>query len=108
MNKSESQRSNQEKLILEKQRLYTYCEYQEKLIAYKFNDLKKNFPEIITQQILPYSEEKNKNIGSTLDFINEFILRLLPGRFGQSRMAGVMLKVLEGLVIRGFTRKSEK
>ncbi|MEI6575176.1 MAG: hypothetical protein WCO63_03265 [Bacteroidota bacterium] len=104
MNKGESQLSNLDKLILEKQRLITYCDYQEKLISYKFNDLKKNFPDIITQEILPFSPEKNKDVGSMLDFVNDFILRLLPGRFGKSRMAGILLKVVEGIVIRGFSK----
>ena len=95
-----------ELLILEKHQLKTRCTYQEKLIAYKFNELKKNFPEIISNEILPYTQEKNKEILSLLDFVNDFIIRLLPARFRNNRLTRIVLKLVQVVVIRGFNKKT--
>jgi hypothetical protein len=98
--------SSLESLILEKQQLRTYCTYQEKLIKYKFEELKRDFPEIISNKILPFDAGKNRNISSLLDFVNEFVQRILPERIRNNRLAGIVLKLVEVIVIRGFSYKS--
>jgi len=100
--------TNLEKLIQEKHELKTFCTSQEKLISLKFDELKKNFPEIITNEILPYSQERNNRILSILDIANEIIFRFLPPRFRNSMFTRIALKVIQVFVIRGFRKKSEK
>lgn len=99
--------TNLDKLIQEKHELKTFCTYQEKLISIKFDELKKNFPEIITNEILPYSKERNSKIISILDIANEIIFRFLPSRFRNSMFTRIAFKVIQVFVIRGFRRKSE-
>jgi len=100
--------TNLEKLILEKHELQAFCTSQEKLISLKFDELKKNFPEIIGNEILPYTQERNNKILSILDIANEIIFRFLPPRFRNSVFARIALKVIQVFVIRGFRKKSEK
>jgi len=108
MSKQVKKITNLEKLIQEKHELKTLCTSQEKLISLKFDELKKNFPEIITNEILPYSQERNNKILSILDIANEIIFRFLPPRFRNSMLARIALKVIQVFVIRGFRKKSEK
>lgn len=100
--------TNLDKLIQEKHELKSFCTQQEKLIVVKFDELKKNFPEIITNEILPYSRERNNKILSILDIANEIIFRFLPPRFRNSMFTRVALKVIQVFVIRGFRKKGEK
>lgn len=108
MSKSNDGVSNLEKLIREKHRLQTFCSYQEKLLIYKFEEIKQNFPEILTNELLPYSPEKNKGITSALDFANDFIIRFLPERYRKNKLTGLALKVLQIIIIRAFSNKAEK
>lgn len=108
MSKQVNKISNLEKLIQEKHELQTLCNKQEKLIGIKFDELRKNFPEIITNEILPYSQERNSKILSILDIANEIIFQFLPPRFRNSMLSRIALKVIQVFVIRGFRRKSEK
>jgi len=108
MSKSVNKITNIDKLIQEKHELQTFCTYQEKLISLKFDELKQNLPEIITNEILPYSQEKNNKILSILDIANEIIFRFLPPRFRNSMFTRIALKVIQVLVIRGFRKKGEK
>ena len=107
MSKPANKISNLEKLIQEKRELHILCTSQEKLISLKFDELKKNFPEIITNEILPYSQERNNKILSILDIANEIIFRFLPPRFRNSMFTRLALKVIQLFVIRGFRKKSE-
>lgn len=104
MTKSGKKIRNLEKLIIEKHQLQTFCTYQEKLITYKFDHLKKNFPEIITNEILPYTPEKNLDISQLLNFVNDFILRLFPPRFRHNRLTGILLKLVQVIIIRGIKK----
>ncbi|MDO9257795.1 MAG: hypothetical protein Q7U54_19920 [Bacteroidales bacterium] len=108
MSRSVNKVSNHEKLIQEKHELQTFCTSQEKLISLKFDELKKNFPEIITNEILPYSQERNNKILSILDIANEIIFRFLPPRFRNSMLTRIALKIIQVFVIRGFRKRSEK
>jgi hypothetical protein len=108
MNKPGNKISNLNKLIQEKHELQTFCTSQEKLISLKFDELKKNFPEIITNEILPYSQERNNKILSILDIANEIIFRFLPPRFRNSMLTRIALKIIQVFVVRGFRKKSEK
>jgi hypothetical protein len=107
MSKQVNKISNLEKLILEKHELQTFCTSKEKLISLKFDELRKNFPEIITNEILPYSQERNNKILSILDIANEIIFRFLPPRFRNSMLTRIALKIIQVFVIRGFRKKSE-
>ena len=108
MSKQGKKITNLEKLIRDKHELKTFCTHQEKLIVIKFDELKKNFPEIITNEILPYSRERNNKILSILDIANEIIFRFLPPRFRNSMLTRIALKVIQVFVIRGFRKKGEK
>jgi hypothetical protein len=108
MSKPVNRITNLEKLIQEKHELQTLCTSQEKLISLKFDELRKNFPEIITNEILPYSQEKNNKILSILDIANEILFRFLPPRFRNSMFTRIALKVIQVFVIREFRKKSEK
>jgi hypothetical protein len=108
MSKTVNKISNLEKLILEKHELQNFCTSQEKLISLKFDEFRKNFPEIITNEILPYSKERNSKILSILDIANEIIFRFLPPRFRNSMFTRIALKVIQVFVIRGFRKKGEK
>lgn len=108
MSKQAKKITNLEKLIQEKHELKILCNSQEKLISLKFDELKKNFPEIITNEILPYSQERNSKILSILDIANEIIFRFLPPRFRNSMFTRIALKVIQVFIIRGFRKKSEQ
>jgi|GEM_PF-1484013 len=105
MTKAAKKINSLEKLQVEKQVLRTFCSYQEKLILYKFDYLKKNFPALITQEILPYTPEKNEQITSVLDFVNELIIRLLPARYRNNKLVTGLLKMAQALVIRGMHKQ---
>jgi len=107
MSKPVNKISNLEKLIREKQELQTFCTSQEKLIGLKFDEVRENFPEIITNEILPYSPERNSKILSILDIANEVIFRFLPPRFRNSMLTRIAIKLIEALVVRKFRKKSE-
>jgi hypothetical protein len=100
--------SSLDKLNQEKQQLRAYCTYQEKLITYKLGELKKNFPEIISNEILPFTKQKNIEITSMLDVVNDFILRFLPTKYRNNRFAPIVLKLLQVILIRGLSKRSEK
>jgi hypothetical protein len=100
--------NNLERLIQEKHQLQTFCTYQEKLIGYKFDEFKKNFPEIISNEILPFKQEKNRNITPLLDVINEFVIRLLPSRYRNNRLTLIVLKLVQVIIIRRIQEKREK
>ncbi len=108
MSKQVNKITNLEKLIQEKHELQTFCTKQEKLIGLKFDDVRKNFPEIITNEILPYSQERNSKILSILDIANEIIFSFLPPRFRNSMFTRIVLKVVQVLTIRSFRKRSEK
>ena len=108
MSKQVKKITNLEKLTREKHELQSFCTSQERLISLKFDELKKNFPEIITNEILPYSQERNNKILSVLDIANEILFRFLPPRFTNSMFSRIALKVIQVLVARGFRKKSEK
>lgn len=106
MSKPDNKITNLDKLIQEKHDLKTFCASQEKLISLKFDELRKNFPEIITNEILPYSQGRNNRIISILDIANEIIFRFLPPRFRKSMFTRIALKVIQVFVLRGFRKKS--
>lgn len=108
MSKPVNKNSNLERLIQEKHELQAFCSSHEKMISIKFEELRKNFPEIITNEILPYSQERNNKIISILDIANEIIFRFLPPRFRNSMLTRIALKLVQVFVIRGFRKRSEK
>jgi len=108
MSRPKDEISNHEKLLREKQRLQTFCAYHEKLLSYKFEELKQNFPEILSNELLPYTPTKNKGITSVLDFANDFIISFLPERYRKNKLTGLVLKFLQMIIIRAFSNKEDK
>lgn len=107
MKKPANKTSNLEQLIQRKQELQTFCAYQEKLISYKFEAIKSNIPEILANEILPYTPEKNSDISSVLNMANDFIIRFLPERYRKNKIVGVALKLVEVLIIRGVGNRGK-
>ena len=108
MNNKEKKIDSLEKLILEKHELKTYCNYQEKLIAFKFEELKKNYPEILIKEILPFDSQKNSEINSLLDTVNHFVISVFPTKFLNSRLGQLVLKLVETMAIRVFGKATNK
>ncbi len=107
MSKPTNNMKNLQNLIDEKHELQALCAKQEKLISLKFDELRNNFPEIIGNEILPYTPERNSKVLSILDIANEIIFRFLPPRYRNSMLTRIALKVIQVLVIRSFRKKSE-
>lgn len=105
MSKPNNKASNLDQLIQKKHDLQVFCTYQEKLITFKFGEIKRNIPEILANEILPYTPERNNDISSILDMANSFIVRFLPARFRKNKIAEVALKLVEVLIIRVLGKK---
>ena len=105
MNKPNNKTSNLDQLIQKKRDLAVFCTYQEKLITFKFGEIKRNIPEILANEILPYTPERNHDISSILDMANSFIVRFLPERFRKNKIVEVALKLVEVLIIRVLGKK---
>ena len=108
MNNKEKKIDSLEKLTLEKHELKAYCAYQEKLIAYKFEELRKNYPDILIREILPFDSQKNSEINSLLDTVNHFVISLFPTKFLNSRFGQLLLKLVETMAIRVFSKATNK
>lgn len=108
MSRHSNTTSNLEKLIHEKHELQIFCASQEKLISNKFDELRNNFPEIMGNELLPYTAERNSKILSILDITNEVVFRFLPPRFRNSVLTRIAIKLVQVFVIRGFRKRSEK
>lgn len=105
MNKTPAKISSLEDLRNEKQRLKSFCTYQEKLIAYKVNELKENYPRIISETFLPFEQEENKRVSSLLDGVNEFIFKLFPVSFRENKFTMLILKLVQIAIIRTFSSR---
>jgi len=101
--------TNLQSLQREKQRLTIYCSYQEEQMKDKIKFIKSNYKQIIGEEFLPFAAEKNKNVNSILDWVNEFILgKLLKMDInGKNNLSGTLIKIAEVAVIRLF-KKSAK
>jgi len=107
MVKQNNKISNLEELIQRKHELQTFCTYQEKLISYKFGEIKRDIPEILANEFLPYSPERNTDISSILNMANDFIIRFLPERYRKNKIVAVALKLVEVLIIRGVGNRGK-
>jgi len=97
-----------EKLKAEKERLRIFCAYEEKLIAMKIADIKKDFPEIIANEILPFEPDKNKMVNSILDAANNVITNFISSKFKNSELLKSILKIFEAFVIFGINKSKGK
>lgn len=79
----------------EKLRLKIYCTYQEKRIGDQLQYLKHDYGQSISSNLLPYSHDTNKILGTLLDWMNALFL----GK-KQSGWQGTALKVAQVLLIR--------
>ena len=91
-----------ESLEREKQRLKAYCDDHEKRMLNKIIFIKNNYPQIIAEEFLPFTKEKNIKISKAMDLGNEFVL----GKFlkmdtdGKNKTFADMIKIAEVAVIR--------
>jgi hypothetical protein len=96
---------NLEKLRFEKNKMQIYCSYQEKLMGLKFEHFKGNYSKILSDQILPYDKTQTIQVNELLDSVNNLIATLLPGIFKGRTLPGLMLKIIQLVMIRTFTKK---
>ena len=94
----------------EKQRLQIYSSYQEEMIHEKFIYLKQNYTQVVADEFLPYSSEKNKSVNSILEFANEYVFEKLLGLdfSGKNKLGGILIKLSEVVILRLFNRFKKK
>ena len=93
------------RLKMEKQKLSTYCTYQEKLIGLKVDHFRENYPKILGDTLLPSDRPQNAWVSGMLDSVIDLIVNLLPGKFEGKRWTGIILKLVETLIIRMMNKK---
>lgn len=96
---------NLEKLRFEKNKLETYCTYQEKLIGLKIEYFKENPGMLLGEALLPYDSSQKVEVNDLLDSANGLIASLLPGLFKGKFLPGFVLKVIQILIIKTFVKK---
>jgi hypothetical protein len=96
---------NLEKLRFEKNKLEIYCAYQEKLMGLQLEHFKGNYAKIIGNELLPYDKSQTMQVNELLDSVNNLIATLLPGIFKGRFLPGFVLKILQLVIIRTFTKK---
>ncbi len=99
MKSSSAKINNLTALTIEKNRLSTYCNYQEQLIGLKLDYLRENYPKVLGESLLPYDTAQNVKVSSLLDTVNDLIAKLLPGIFETSYLPKLMLKLVQVVVI---------
>ncbi len=102
--------TNLQSLQREKQRLIIYCSYQEEQMIGKINFIKSNYKQIIGEEFLPFTDEKNKKVNTILDWVNEFILSKFfkMNIDGKSDLSGTLIKIAEVILIRLFKNFGKK
>jgi len=93
------------RLRIEKNKLETFCNYQEKLIGLKIDYFRKNYSEVLSDSLLPFDRAQNQFTNNLLDAFNNVIAIILPEIFKGKFLPGMLLKVVEILSIWTF-RKS--
>jgi len=96
---------NLEKLRFEKNKLETYCTYQEKLIGLKIEYFKENPGMLLGEALLPYDPSQKVEVNDVLDSANGLIAALLPGIFKGKFLPGFVIKVIQILIIKTFAKK---
>lgn len=99
-----------ESLQSEKQRLKMFCSYNEEVLKEKINTLKSNYKQIIGEEFLPFTAERNTKVSNVLDWINEFVIgKLLKIDIsGENKLSGVLIKLAEVGAIRLFNKFIKK
>jgi hypothetical protein len=94
----------------EKQRIKIYCSFQEELMKNKIIFIKSNYKQIIGEEFLPYTTEKNKKVSDILNWVNEFVLsKFLKGDIdGKSPLSGSLLKIVEVGIVHLFNKFAKK
>lgn len=92
------------KLRMEKNKLETYCSYHEKLIGLKIDYFKENYPKVLGEALLPYDSTQNVKISNLLDSINILIINILPEIFKGKPLPGFVLKLVQIVMIRMFSK----
>ena len=92
------------KLRMEKNKLETYCTYQEKLIGLKIDYFRKNYSDVLSDSLLPYDKATNIRANNILDSVNNLISILLPEVFKGKFLPGIVLKLIEIMSIWTFRK----
>lgn len=92
------------KLRMEKNKLETFCSYQEKLIGMKMDYFRNNYSELLSDSLLPYDRATNIKANNILDSANNLIAILLPEVFQGKFLPGIVLKLVEILSIWTFRK----
>ena len=92
------------RLRLEKNKLQTFCTYQEKLIGLKTDYFRNNYSELLGEAMLPYDRVKNRRTSKLLDSVNDLITNLLPEVFEGKFLPGFLLKLVQILSIWTFRK----
>lgn len=102
--------TNLQTLQQEKQRIKIYCSFQEELLKNKIIFIKTNYKQIIGEEFLPYTSEKNKKVSDILDWVNEFVLSKFQkvGVDGKSPLSGSLLKIAEVGILHLFNKFGKK
>ncbi len=95
-----------ESLQREKLRLKMHCSYQEKALKDKVYSIKHNYKQLIGEELLPYSSDKNKKISGILDNVNAFVFEKFLGfdLDGKNKLSGSLIKIAQVGILRLFNR----
>lgn len=101
---------NLKTLQQEKQRLSMFCAYQEQLLKDKLNYIKQHPNQLIAEEFLPYSSDKNKKISNIFDTANEYIFEKFLGLdfSGKNKLSGLLIKLSEVMIVRLFDNFKKK
>jgi hypothetical protein len=99
-----------ETLQRERERLKMYSSFQEELIKNKITYIKENTNQLIGEQFLPYESNENKKINNIMDTANQFIFEKHLGfdLSGKNKLAGVLIKLSEVMIVKLFKHFKKK
>ena len=110
MNNEPIKITNLKTLQREKQRLQMFSGYQEQLLKDKINFIKQHPQQLIAEELLPYSSDKNRKISGIFDTVNEYIFEKFLGLDlnGKNKLSGLLIKLSEVMIMRLFNNFKKK
>ncbi len=99
----------------EKQRLRTECKNSEERLLVKLDVLKSNYPQLLTDMILPFESDTNQSVKDILAMLNSVLFSKLGSVFKEKKNSEVwmrfVLQIAQLFTIRGvynwFSRKKK-
>ena len=76
----------------EQQRLRAECRNSEERLMTKFDDLKTNYPQMLTDMILPFESDTNQKVKEGLGILNSVLFGKLGSIFKEKKNSEVWLK----------------